>query len=156
MMWIPLIALTLALTAPGLMVQAAPSAEAEALGVRLAQTGTLAALLPTITAKEREDMVAAHPELSDADKAALRATADELAKAASDRLTAAIGHGYASRLSVEDLRALVAFNESAPAQHWRKATPGAVMEAMQSVGEMHLTEETEAAFCKKTGKLCDQ
>ena len=52
------------------MTQTAPSAEAEALGVRLAQTGTLAALLPTITAKEREEMVARHPELSDADKAA--------------------------------------------------------------------------------------
>lgn len=151
-----LLGLALALTAPGDLAQTAPGAEAEALGVRLAQTGTLAALLPTITAKEREEMVARHPELSDADKAALRATADDVAKAAIERLTAAIGHGYASRLSVEDLRALVAFNESPPARNWRKATPGAVMEAMQSVGEMHLAEETQAAFCKKTGKLCGQ
>jgi hypothetical protein len=30
------------------------------------------------------------------------------------------------------------------------------MEAMQSVGEMHLTEEIQAAFCKKTGKLCER
>lgn len=137
-----------------LMAQTAPSAEAESLGVRLAQTGTLAALLPAVTAKERDSIIAAHPELSDAEKATLASTADELAKAAIDKLTAAIGHGYASRLSVEDLRALVAFNEGPAAQHWREATPGAVMAAMQSVGEMHLTEETLAAFCTKTGKLC--
>lgn len=138
------------------MAQTAPSAAAEALGVRLAQTGTLAALLPTIIAKDREELIAAHPELSDADKAALRATADDVAKAATDRLTAAIGHGYATRLSIEDLRALVAFNESAAASHWREATPGAVMDAMSAMGGLDLRASASKAFCKKTGKLCEQ
>jgi hypothetical protein len=146
--WISLIAIV--------MAQTAPSAEAEALGVRLAETGTLAALLPAIAAKEREDLVAAHPELSDAEKTTLRATADEVAKAGTARLSAAIGHGYAARLSIEDLRALVAFNEASAARHWREATPGAVMQAMATVGEMNLAEETRVAFCKKTGKLCPQ
>jgi hypothetical protein len=147
MIWMPLVAI--------LMAQTAPGAEAEALGLRLAQTGTLAALLPSIAAKEREDLVAAHPELSDADKATLRATADDVANAGMSKLSAAIGHGYAARLSIDDLRALVAFNESPAAQHWREATPGAVMQAMAAVGELDLGKNTRAAFCKKTGKLCD-
>lgn len=144
--WMPVIAMVLA--------QTAPSAEAEALGVRLAETGTLAALLPTVAAKERDDLLARHADWSEADKAALRATADEVAKAGIARLTAAIGHGYAARLSVEDLRAAVAFNESPAGKHWREATPGAVMQAMATLGEMNLAEDTRKAFCAKTGKLC--
>jgi hypothetical protein len=148
MIWVPLIAIA--------MAQAAPGAEAEALGVRLAQTGTLAALLPSVAAKERDELIAQHADWSDADKAALRETADDVAKAAVDRLTTAIGHGYATRLSVEDLRALVAFNESDAGKRWRAATPGAVMGAIAALGQLNLGAETRAAFCKKTGKLCDQ
>lgn len=146
--WMPLVAV--------LMAQTAPSAEAEALGVRLAETGTLAALLPAIVAKDREALVAEHPELSDADKAALRATADEVAKAGIARLTAAIGHGYAAKLSIEDLRALVAFNQSPAARHWREATPAAVAQALAAVGEMNFQADARKAFCAKTGKLCGE
>lgn len=148
MIWAPLIALALAQTAPG--------AEAEALGVRLAETGTLAALLPAVVAKDREALVAAHPELSEADKAALRATADAVARAGIARLTAAIGHGYAARLSLDDLRALVAFNESPAAKHWREATPDAVMQALAAVGDMNFQEDARKAFCARTGKLCGE
>jgi hypothetical protein len=51
-----------------LMAQAAPSAdnEAETLGRRLAEAGTLAALLPTLAAKDREELIAENPGLSDA------------------------------------------------------------------------------------------
>lgn len=146
MMWMPLLALALA--------QAAPSPEAEALGRRLAETGTLAAILPMIVAQNREQLVAEHPDWSDADKAALRATADEVARAAIDRLMAATGHAYAARLSVADLRALVAFNESEAAQHWRAATPAAVMEAMARIGDLNFNAETMKAFCARTGKGC--
>ena len=53
-----------------------PTAEALALGRRLAETGTLATLLPLKTAQEREELVAEHPDWSEADKAALRQEAD--------------------------------------------------------------------------------
>jgi hypothetical protein len=146
MIWMPLLALALA--------QTAPSAEAEALGKRLAETGTLAAILPEIVAKDREELVAQHPELGEADKAALRASADEAARAGIDRLLGAIGHGYAERLSVEDLRALVAFNEGAAAKRWREATPGAVGAALGSLGDLNLKADALKLFCAKTGKLC--
>jgi hypothetical protein len=147
-LWMPLIAIV--------MAQTAPSPEAEALGVRLAESGTLAAMLPAVTAKERDEAIAQHPDWSDADKATYRVVADEVAKAAIARLTAAIGHGYAAKMSVEDLRAAVAFNESPAGRHWREATPGAVMEAMAALGAVDLGGETRKAFCAKTGKLCEK
>ncbi|MEI9926512.1 MAG: DUF2059 domain-containing protein [Sphingomonas sp.] len=147
-MWIALLALGLAHVAPS------PSPEAEALGRRLAETGTLAAVLPMMVAKDRDALVAEHADWSDADKAALRATADAVAKAAIDRLMAATGHAYAERLSVEDLRALVAFNESDAARHWRAATPAAVTEALSRVGDINFQHEAAKVFCAKTGKGC--
>jgi len=145
-----LLALAL-LTAPA----ADPTPEALALGVRLAETGTFSSLIPNIVAEEREKLVAKFPELSDADKAALRATADETGKAQTDRLMQAMGRRYAETLSIEDLRALVAFNESPAAQRWRAATPGAILGAMEAVGDPNFQENARKAFCKKTGKACE-
>lgn len=145
-----LIAIALAQTTPG----SGPSAEAEALGVRLAQTGTLATMMPAILTKEREELVAEHPDWSDADKAALRAAADGVAQAAIARINAAIGHQYAQRLSVEDLRVLVAFNEGPVATRWREVTPVAVMQAMGEAGDLDFKGDARKAYCAKTGKGC--
>lgn len=139
-----------------LLAQAAPDAEAEALGRRLAEAGTLAAILPAIAAKDREELVAEHADWSDADKAVLRETADATARAGIDRLMAAIGHGYATRLSLEELRALVAFNETPAAKRWREATPQAVMEAIGAIGELDLKGDTRKAVCARIGKLCEE
>lgn len=147
MMWLPLIALALAQAAP-------PSPEAETLGRKLAETGTLAAILPMMVAKDRESLIAEHPELSESEKADLRTAADDAAKKGIERLMAATGHAYARTLSVEDMRALVAFNESAAAQHWRAAVPGAIASAMTDVGELNVKDEAVKGFCAKTGKLC--
>lgn len=95
-----------------LLMAAAPSAEAEALGARLARTGTLAALLPLMEAKETEELVAQHPELSAEDQATLRATAKDVADRGADRLLAAEGKAYAAALSIADLQVLVAAAES--------------------------------------------
>lgn len=131
-----------------------PTPEALALGKRLAETGTLAALLPVIMAKETEELVAEHPEYAEADKAALRAAAAEQGKAGIDRLMTATGHAYAEKLSVEDLRVLVAFNEGEPGKKWRAATPGVIAAAMSEVGQLDFKGDTRKAFCAKTGKGC--
>jgi hypothetical protein len=143
-----ILALALALATPD------PDAEALALGRRLAETGTLAALLPAVTAKETEELVAEHSDWSDADKAVLRRMAGEVSADGLGRLMAATGRAYATRLSIEDLRVLVAFNEGDAAKHWRDATPGAVMEAMAKVGELDFKANTRKAFCARTGKGC--
>ena len=62
-----LVAAALLLAAPAFAQTApAPTAEAEALGRRVADTGTLAALLPLLIARDTEAMIAEHPELDDA------------------------------------------------------------------------------------------
>ena len=131
-----------------------PTPEALALGKRLAETGALAALLPIKIKQETEEMVAEHPEWPEADKVALRATAEERAEAGVQLLMAATGKAYAETLSVEDLRVLVTFNESAVVKRWRDATPGAIFAAMEQAGGFDFKGDTRKAFCAKTGKLC--
>jgi hypothetical protein len=144
---IPLLALALAASTP--------SPEGLRLGRELAESGTLAALLPMVADKEIGELVAAHPELSEADRAALRATARATYQAGRDRLMDATGRAYAERLSVADLRALVAFNRTRAAAHYRAAMPGAIASAMQAVGQMDFKKDALAAFCRQMGKLCE-
>ena len=141
--------LALALAASG------PSPEQLRLGRELAESGTLAALLPMVAEKETGELVTAHSELSEAERAALAATARATYQAGRDRLMDATGRAYAERLSAADLRALVAFNRTAAAAHYRAAMPGAIAASMQAVGEMDFKKAALAAFCRQTVKLCE-
>lgn len=141
-------AILLALT----LQAASASPEAEALGQRIAATGTLATLLPLMSAKESEELVAAHPELTAAEQAELRAIAAATAAEGSARLIAAEGHSYAIALSIKDLRALAAFSDSDAAKHQRAAMPRIIGQTMQSAGQMDFQGEVMKAFCAKTGK----
>jgi Uncharacterized protein conserved in bacteria (DUF2059) len=132
----------------------APGAEAERLGRELAGQGTLAALLPLIAAKETEELVAAHPELGEAEKAALRDTARATFAAGESRLLAATGHSYAERLTVAQLRRLVAFNRTEAARRYRAAMPEAIAASMRALGPIDFKADALAAFCRGTGKLC--
>lgn len=132
----------------------APSAEARALGLRLARTGTLAALLPLMTGKETEEMVAADPKLTAAEQATLRQTAKDVAERHTGQLMAAMGDAYAAKLSLPELRALVASNETPAATHYRAAQPAVIAQTMQAAGTIDFKAETMAAFCKETGKGC--
>lgn len=136
------------------LAMATPSAEAQRLGRELAEAGTLAALLPLIQEKETEEIVSAHPELSDSDKAALRATAKRVYDLGRERLLSATGRAYAERLSIADLKRLVAFNRTGAARRYRQATPAVIAATMQSVGTMDFKKDVRAAFCTETGKLC--
>jgi hypothetical protein len=133
---------------------AAPSTEAELLGRRLADTGTLAALVPLITAKETEELVADHKELSDDEKAELRATAKAVAARETGRLLDAEGHAYAVALSVMDLRALVAAAETSAAVRQRAAMPGVIAATMTSIGKLDFKGDVLKLFCANTGKAC--
>lgn len=141
-----------------LMVLAAllaqPSAEAVTLGREVAESGTLAALLPIIAQRDVEELIAAHPELSAAEQAQLRATADRVFAAGRDRLMAANGQAYAERLSVEQLRAIAAFNRTPAAAALREATPGAMLATMQAMGSIDLKRDIAEAFCRETRQLC--
>lgn len=147
------LSLTTPLAAQSMMADA-PTAAAEALGRRIADTGTLSVLLPLLVAKDTEAMIAEHPELDDAGKAKLRAVAADTARTATDRLLGAVGHEYALRLSVADMTALVAFNQSAAAKAWRTAEPQVIVATMQTIDGFDFKAAAWTAYCKSAGVTC--
>ena len=132
----------------------AASPEAVALGERLARSGTLAALLPMMVAKETDELVAAHKELTVAEQAALRRTAQATADAGAAKLFAAEGREYAARLSAAELRALVAQAESPAARRLRAVQPQVIAGVMGAMGSMDFKKDAWAAFCAQAGKGC--
>ena len=137
-----------------LLAAAQPSPEALALGRKLAETGTLASLLPMIQQKEAEELVADNPGLSAAEKDRLRATARRVYEKGRKRLMDAEAIAYAKRLSIRDLRAAVSFQSSPAGRRARAAMPGVIGDTMKSVGNMDFKGDVRAAYCKETGKLC--
>lgn len=139
---------------PTTAIGAAPSAEAEALAVRVARAGSIMALLPLVAKKDTDALVADHPELSAAEKQRLRATADATFKAGVARIETAFGRAYARRFSVPELRVLVTQLESPEQRRLRALQPPVMAEALSALGEVDLKKDTLAAFCRDTGKLC--
>ena len=133
-----------------------PSAEAVDLGTRLARAGSIMSLLPLIAKKDTEELVAAHPELTPEEKGKLRDTAARTFAAGTDRIAAAFGRSYATRLDVASLRALVAQAESPEQQRLRAVQPQVMAEAIAAVGELDFRKDVTAAFCRDTGKLCNR
>ncbi|GAA0727231.1 hypothetical protein [Sphingomonas japonica] len=143
-------------TALFLQTAAAPSAEAEALGLRLAQAGTLASIAPMLIEKDLGELAAEDSSLTPAERDRLLEIGRTQGRAGYARVTAAIGHAYAKRLSVADLTLLVAHAEDPAARRFSAAVPGALAEAMQGIGTIDLKKDVAAAFCRDTGKLCDR
>ena len=137
-----------------LAAAAQPSAEALRLGRQLAETGTLATVLPLVQHKETEELVAAHPELSAAGKDLLRSTAQAVYRQGRDRLMQAEAESYAQTLSISDLRSAVAFQNSPSGKRYRAAIPQVIADTMRQLGRMDFKGDVLAAYCKETGKLC--
>ena len=87
------------LLAAALLLQASP--EAIKLGEELASYGTLATLGPIMTAKEADDLVAAHPELTKAEQDSLRATAKKQAEELRTKAIRVEGQAFAETLSLQ-------------------------------------------------------
>lgn len=132
----------------------APSPAAEALGVRLARAGSMMSLLPLVAQKDTEALIEAHPDLSPAERQALRDTARRTLDAGMTRIATAFGRAYARRLPLADLEALVAQAESPVQGRLRAIQPGAMAEALATLGTLDFRKDTAAAFCHDTGKLC--
>jgi hypothetical protein len=133
---------------------AQPSPEALRLGRELAESGTLATVLPLMAKKETEELVAAHPELSAVETATLRATAKRVFSAGRERLMDSEARALAERLTLADLRAIAAFQRSSAAQHYRAATPEVIATMMESIGTMDFKGDVLKSYCRQTGKLC--
>ena len=137
-----------------LLAAAAPSAEALMLGRQLAESGTLATVLPMMQMKETEELIAAHPELSIDEKAALRVTSQRVFGIGRDKIMRAEAETYARRMSLADLKATVAFQKSPAGKRYRAAIPNVIEDVMPAIGKMDFKGDVSAAFCKETGKLC--
>ncbi|WP_037498369.1 DUF2059 domain-containing protein [Sphingomonas jaspsi] len=140
-----------------MMVAAAePSAEALSLGRELSERGTLATLLTVAEAKDKAEMAAKNPGMSDADKAALEAAVTGSYAAERERLFAADARSFATNLSIEDLRALVAFARTPAAQHLQSAMPSIIASTISQVGQIDLAGAARDSYCKgrETQPLC--
>lgn len=133
----------------------AVTSQAEALGREIAENGMLANLLPLVAQRDTEELVAAHPELSAAEQGQLRATSARIFAAGRDRLLTATARAYAQRMSLAQLRRVVAFYRTPAARALREATPAAMIETMQAVAGIDLKRDVQAAFCRDTGRLCE-
>ena len=137
-----------------LLAPAAPNAEALALGRQIAEAGTLASFVELVQTKETEELVEAHSELTPAEKDKLKAVAHQVYLGGRERLMQATARAYAERLSVADMRDIVAFQKSRAGQTYRGAIPAVIAATVESVGEMDFKGDVTAAYCKQTGKLC--
>src|SRR5690348_9749622 len=125
----------------------APSAAAAADARTVAENGMLANIARLKTAAEIEELIAAHPELSDSDKAALRKTGEATANALLERAVAAEAAGYLAHLTADDLTALAAFARSDAAKAQRAAMPAVMVATLAQLnegGEVHFKEDTAA------------
>ncbi len=134
--------------------QGEPTPQALELGVRLARSGSLAAIAPMLADRDVEDVIKAHPEWTAGDAAVFRATARRVATADIARLVRALGHAYARRLSIADLAYLVNAVEGPAATRRRAIEAPVLVEALQTVGAIDFKHDTLAAFCAEMGKGC--
>ena len=136
------------------ILAAEPSAEALTLGREIAESGTLATLLPMMRDDELGKLVKDHPELSATEQAALRKTADRVFRQGTDKLFAATAKAYAEQLPLEDLRVAAAYARSPAAKRVQAALPTIIGASVGVMQGMDFKKDVTAAYCKQTGKLC--
>ena len=137
-----------------LMAAATSSDEVLRLSRQVAESGALAAMLPVIEARDTRDIIAEHPELSPADRQALLASARRTFLRGRERLMEATARGYAERLSVKDMRALVKFQRTTAARNHAEATPSVFAATMKAMGPMNFKADAVAVYCRESGNLC--
>lgn len=137
-----------------LMMQTAPAADAQALAREIAGTGSLVRLLPTVAAKETEELAKDTPGLTPAEIGTLKETAAVVQAQARERLIAAMAPTYAAKLTPEQMRAVLAFEASPAATAKRDADMAATIAAASVLGGYDYKGSVMAEFCKKTGKGC--
>lgn len=134
---------------------AAPiTGERAALGRRLAELGEFNAITGAMGRAEVEAMARETPDLSDAERARLRAVGTRVLAAGRARVLAQVGDAYARAFTLAELRAIVRFLASPAGRAYVGALPRllpAIAAAMQGVD---LQRDVRAQFCRETGKLC--
>jgi hypothetical protein len=136
-----------------ILASAATPEEVE-LGTRLARSGNVASIIPVIEMRQTEELIKAMPHLTKAERDRFRATAHAVAEKGTDFLFRAEGRAYAERLSLADLKALIAFEESEVAKRKRAVEPAVTVATMEAMRGFNFKQEVMKAFCAENKKLC--
>ena len=140
--------------APQTTASAPITGERAALGRRLAELGEFNAVTGAMGRAEVEAMARETPDLSDTERARLRAVGTQVLAAGRARVLAQVGNAYAREFTLQQLRAIVRFLASPAGRAYVGALPRvlpAIAAAMQGV-DLH--RDVRAQFCRETGKLC--
>lgn len=138
------------------ILAAAATPEEIDLGTRLARSGNIASIIPVIELRQTEELIKTMPHLTRAERDQFRETAHLVAEKGTDFLFRAEGRAYAERLSLADLKALIAFEESELAKRKRAAEPAVTAATMQAMRGFNFKQEVMKAFCAKAKKACPQ
>ncbi len=141
-----------------LMLADGPSAQALADARTVAETGMLATIARVQTQAETEELVSSTADLTDAEKAQLRAIGSQVSTMLIAQAVAAEAAAYAANMAEGDLAAIAAFARSDAAAAQRTAMPAVMMTTMQAIsagGPIDFKGETRKRFCADTGKLCE-
>ena len=132
-----------------------PSAEAMDLARTISRNSLIAAIFPAQSKAEIESILRTNPDLTAEEQATLRRISAREADAMLARFVEADARAHARRLSVEELRAIAAFEVTPAAASRRAAMPFIVADAMATLGTFDFGRGVRRAFCAETGKLCD-
>ena len=131
-----------------------PSADAMEAARTISRNSVIVSLVPLQTKAEIEKMIVDNPGLSDTEKERLRTIGQREADAMMARFVEADAAAHAARLSVEDLRAIAAYESSPAAARRRTAMPAIIEATMARLGDADFGKAVRTAFCAETGKLC--
>ncbi len=138
------------------ILAAAVTPEEVELGTRLARSGNVASIIPVIELRQTEELIKSMPHLTKGEREQFRATAHAVAERGTDFLFRAEGRAYAERLSLADLKALMAFEESEVAKRKRAAEPAVTVATMEAMRDFNFRQEVMKAFCSRAKKACSK
>lgn len=138
------------------ILAAAVTPEELDLGTKLARSGNVASIIPVIEMRQTEQLIETMPHLTKAERDRFRQIAHAVAEKGTDFLFRAEGRAYAERLSLADLKALIAFEESDVARRKRAAEPAVTIATMEAMRGFDFKQEVMKAFCAEAKKACAQ
>lgn len=127
-----------------------PAPEAEALGVKLAQTDTLRTMASLASAKEAGLVLQSQPNLSEEERQRLVSITFNAAELEVRRVLLSLGHYYAQFLTVEELHSLVTAQDTPAAKRMQAVTAGAIF----TVSALDTKSAVTAALCHENRKFC--
>lgn len=134
----------------------APSPAQLALGRRMAEAGDFNAIIGAMGHAQAEQIAREAPDLSDAERERLRATALRVLAEQRARLLDRLAPVYARVYPPDQLAAILAFLESPAGRAYTGGFLRLVPQIAAELEGVDFARDVRAAFCRETGKLCGE